>query len=195
MQRKEDLAKKSVRIVVRFGGSGARIAFRCSWRPLGAKSVKRRLHDLNSRGHAVDTACDAVEAKRNDASPTDPASPTGRSPTPTDRDARWRFRLAVGRKMIRSSRWGWDDGTRLRGGRDAMPQRRHLLLQEATASVNTFGRGRDFATEIHRLPEERRQLVFRVRREIAEGVYDTEDKLELALERMIDHVIDQDLED
>ena len=195
MQRKADETKKTRRPLVRFGGSSARIAFRCSWRPLGAKCSTRRLRLLNSRRLAVDTACVAVEALRSDASPTDQASESPRSPTLTDRDARWRIRLAVGRKMIRSSRWGWDDGTRQRGGRDAMPQRRHLLQAEATASVNMFGRSRDFATEIHRLPEERRQLVFRVRREIAEGVYDTEDKLELALERMIDRVIDQDLED
>ena len=94
--------------------------------------------------------------------------------------------------MIGYDRWGWDDGTHMRGGRWALSVRRHSLLAEATASVNTFGRSRDFATEIHRLPEERRQLVFRLRREIAEGVYDTEDKLEIALERMIDRVLGDD---
>jgi hypothetical protein len=94
--------------------------------------------------------------------------------------------------MIGYDRWGWDDGTHMRGGRWAMSIRRHSLEAEATASVSTFGGSRDFATEIHRLPEERRQLVFRLRREIAEGVYDTEDKLEIALERMIDRVIDDD---
>jgi hypothetical protein len=94
--------------------------------------------------------------------------------------------------MIGYDRWGWDDGTHMRGGRWAMSIRRHSLEAEATASVSTFGPSRDFATEIHRLPEERRQLVFRLRREIAEGVYDTEDKLEIALERMIDRVIDDD---
>ena len=94
--------------------------------------------------------------------------------------------------MIGYDRWGWDDGTHMRGGRWAMSIRRHPLEAEATASVSTFGGSRDFATEIHHLPEERRQLVFRLRREIAEGVYDTEDKLEIALERMIDRVIDDD---
>jgi negative regulator of flagellin synthesis FlgM len=42
------------------------------------------------------------------------------------------------------------------------------------------------ATEIHRLPEARRQLIFRIRREIAEGTYETSEKLEIALDRLID---------
>jgi len=96
--------------------------------------------------------------------------------------------------MIGYDRWGWDDGTPMRGGRFGWSLRRHPATAEATASVNTFGRSRDFATEIHRLPDERRQLVFRLRREIAEGVYDTDDKLEIALERMIDRVLGDDEE-
>jgi hypothetical protein len=50
----------------------------------------------------------------------------------------------------------------------------------------------DFAKEIHRLPECRRQLIFRLRRQIAEGTYATDEKLELALERMIDRVALED---
>jgi hypothetical protein len=94
--------------------------------------------------------------------------------------------------MIGYDRWGWDDGTHMRGGRWSLSLRRHPAIAEATASVSIFGRSRDFATEIHRLPDERRQLVFRLRREIAEGVYDTEDKLEIALERMVDRVLGDD---
>ena len=192
MKRKADVRKKTLLLLVRSGGSSARIAFVCSWRPLEAKCEARQDSPLNSQEVAVETASITADASRIEGAPIANAGQEQRSPPLTDKDARSRIRLAVGRKMIGSSRWGWDDGTRLRGGRDAVSQRRHLLNAEATASVNTVGGSRDFATQIHRLPEERRQLVFRVRREIAEGVYDTADKLEIALERMIDRVIGDD---
>lgn len=44
---------------------------------------------------------------------------------------------------------------------------------------------RNFAGEIHRLPEHRRELIFRVRRQLAEGVYEDEEKLEKAMERLM----------
>lgn len=43
---------------------------------------------------------------------------------------------------------------------------------------------RDFSKEIHRLPEERRQLIFRIRRQLAEGTYPIDDHWELALDRL-----------
>jgi hypothetical protein len=46
-----------------------------------------------------------------------------------------------------------------------------------------------FQREMSRLPEERRQLIFRIRRQIAEGTYETERKLELAVERMLESVV------
>jgi len=50
----------------------------------------------------------------------------------------------------------------------------------------------DTAQEIHNLPEPRRQLVYRIRRQIAEGTYETEAKLELALERMLGGLLGED---
>ncbi|MGL5096604.1 MAG: hypothetical protein ACRDD1_13505 [Planctomycetia bacterium] len=50
----------------------------------------------------------------------------------------------------------------------------------------------EFSREIHRLPESRRQLVFRVRREIAEGTYDDPAKLDKALDRLLERVLDLD---
>ena len=60
---------------------------------------------------------------------------------------------------------------------------------EVSSVTNKPGDQRDLAAEIHSLPESRRQQIFRIRREIAEGVYDTPDKLEIAVERMIDRVL------
>lgn len=47
----------------------------------------------------------------------------------------------------------------------------------------------DFAFQMQRLPEQRRQLIFRIRRQIAEGGYDEPRKLEFAFDRMLDRVI------
>ena len=47
----------------------------------------------------------------------------------------------------------------------------------------------DFAFQMQRLPEQRRQLIFRIRRQIAEGSYDDSRKLALAFDRMLDRVI------
>ena len=52
----------------------------------------------------------------------------------------------------------------------------------------------DFATGIHGLPEHRQQLVFRIRRQLAEGVYETQEKLDFAVERLFDELLDDDEE-
>ena len=59
-----------------------------------------------------------------------------------------------------------------------------------TKAVETTNAPMDFARAMHRLPEPRRQLIFRVRRQLAEGTYLTDEKLECALERMFDHLLD-----
>jgi hypothetical protein len=47
----------------------------------------------------------------------------------------------------------------------------------------------DFAFQMQQLPETRRQLIFRIRRQIAEGSYDDSRKFEIAFDRMLDRVI------
>jgi hypothetical protein len=90
--------------------------------------------------------------------------------------------------MIGYNRLGGDDDSCGRGGRFAQRSSCRLFLAEAALSVTDRERGRDFSAEIHRLPDDRRQLVFRVRREIAEGTYDTPEKLEIAVERLLDRL-------
>lgn len=48
--------------------------------------------------------------------------------------------------------------------------------------------------EIHNLPQHRRQLIFQVRRQIAEGTYETEEKLDLALDRLLLEFTDDDFD-
>ncbi len=43
-----------------------------------------------------------------------------------------------------------------------------------------------FASQIHQLADDRKQLIFRIRRQIAENRYDTPEKFDLALDRMLD---------
>lgn len=43
-----------------------------------------------------------------------------------------------------------------------------------------------FASQMHQIPEDRKQLIFRIRRQIAENRYDSPDKMRIALERMLD---------
>jgi hypothetical protein len=43
-----------------------------------------------------------------------------------------------------------------------------------------------FASQIHQLADDRKQLIFRIRRQIAENRYDTPDKFDIALDRMLD---------
>ena len=52
-----------------------------------------------------------------------------------------------------------------------------------------------WATELHELPLARQQLVMRIRRQLAEGSYPEEDALELALDRMMDDIISEELDD
>jgi hypothetical protein len=47
-----------------------------------------------------------------------------------------------------------------------------------------------FAARMHQLPEDRKQLIFRIRRQIAENSYDTPQKLEVAMERLFDTLAD-----
>lgn len=63
--------------------------------------------------------------------------------------------------------------------------RRYLL---ATSTVNEQPARIDFNAQMHQMPEERRRLIFRVRRQIAEGNYDTPDRWEAALDRLFDAV-------
>ena len=49
----------------------------------------------------------------------------------------------------------------------------------------------DLTKQIHSLPASRRQRVFRLRRLIAEGSYETAEKLELAVSRMFDRLEDE----
>jgi hypothetical protein len=92
--------------------------------------------------------------------------------------------------MIGYDRLGGDDGTQGRRGRRLWCSDRTLNpADEVLSPVSTIDRRRSLATDIHQLPEERRQLVFRVRREIAEGVYETPEKWELALDRLFESVL------
>lgn len=50
----------------------------------------------------------------------------------------------------------------------------------------------DNSSEIHALPPARRELVFRVRRQIAEGVYDTPAKWDAALDKLCGALADRD---
>ncbi len=86
--------------------------------------------------------------------------------------------------MVSSNRFGGNGDAGERGGRWQSLRRFRSPTLELATSVNDRTRG--LSADIHRLPEARRQLIFRVRREIAEGTYDTDDKLEIALERMLD---------
>ena len=53
---------------------------------------------------------------------------------------------------------------------------------------------RSFSSELHTLPEHRQRLLFRVRRQLAEGAYESPEKLEAALSRMCGGLFD-DLDD
>ena len=85
--------------------------------------------------------------------------------------------------MLGYHRFGGNDGAGERGDRPSL-WRERWINPELVSSVNDAGSGRDLSAEIHRLPERRRQLVFRIRRQIAEGTYETPDKLEMALDRL-----------
>ena len=86
--------------------------------------------------------------------------------------------------MVSSNRFGGNGDSGERGGRWPSQRRFRKTNLERATSVNDRTRG--LSADVHRLPEARRQLIFRVRREIAEGTYDTDDKLEIAMERMLE---------
>lgn len=46
--------------------------------------------------------------------------------------------------------------------------------------------------QFHHLPEQRRQLIFQVRRQIAEGTYDTEEKFQLAFDELLRDVLEDE---
>lgn len=81
---------------------------------------------------------------------------------------------------LESSQFWWQETV---GGRLS-----NLTLK---APVEDIQATRDFSSEMHRLPEQRRQLIFRIRRQIAEGTYDSERKLEVALDRMFDAIAEE----
>jgi hypothetical protein len=89
-------------------------------------------------------------------------------------------RLPENEPSLESSQFWWQETV---GGRLS-----NLTLK---APVEDIQATRDFSCEMHRLPEQRRQLIFRIRRQIAEGTYDTERKLDVALDRMFDAIVDE----
>jgi hypothetical protein len=60
------------------------------------------------------------------------------------------------------------------------------------ATVDEVNMHRDFAQQLYDLPSARRQLIFRIRRQIIEGTYETDKKLQYALDRMVDTLEDAD---
>lgn len=58
------------------------------------------------------------------------------------------------------------------------------VMDEAPVKKNSYAP--TFSAGMHQLPDHRKQLIFRIRRQIAENTYDTPDKLKAALERMFD---------
>lgn len=95
--------------------------------------------------------------------------------------------------MVHSSRFdfdgfassNWSDTTNNEDAEIELLHRKYIL---ATTIVNERPARTDFNVEMHRMPEARRQLIFRVRRQIAEGTYDTPDRWESALDRLFDAV-------
>lgn len=73
-----------------------------------------------------------------------------------------------------------DDGVARRNGRS--PSWHPATVEESTVH-------KDFVKEIYRLPVERRQLVFSIRRQLREGTYDLEGKLPGALSKAIDSIL------
>lgn len=98
--------------------------------------------------------------------------------------------------MLHSDRLNWRKDSDPARAANPLDGRRGLWLDSelrpATtwqkATVDDNSRQPNFAKELHRLPEARRQLIFRIRRQIAEGTYDEERRFELALGRLIDTV-------
>lgn len=85
--------------------------------------------------------------------------------------------------MVDSSRFAWG------GVEPREPCWRNRRNRAIGVAKNA--NARDFDKEIHRLPPQRRELVFRLRRQLAEGTYDVDSRLALAVSRMIDRVADE----
>jgi hypothetical protein len=64
----------------------------------------------------------------------------------------------------------------------------HLAIEPQIDSAEKAAAALAFSAQIHQLPEDRKQLIFRIRRQIAENRYDSDEKLDLALDRMIDQL-------
>ena len=58
------------------------------------------------------------------------------------------------------------------------------VMDETPVKTNSYAPM--FSAGMHQLPDHRKQLIFRIRRQIAENTYDTPDKLKAALERMFE---------
>lgn len=93
--------------------------------------------------------------------------------------------------MVHSDRLPWDEqpplDSSLFGWNGDVGGRLGKLLKAPVDDLQTTP---NFSAEMHRLPEQRRQLIFRIRRQIAEGSYDSDKKLELAFDRMLDAIVD-----
>lgn len=91
--------------------------------------------------------------------------------------------------MVHSNRFGMEADDASNGQRGPTSGRRAKpLFQVGGVPHMPFS----FEREIHHLPEDRRQLIFRVRRQIAEGTYDTPAKFELAIERLLERLEGRD---
>lgn len=91
--------------------------------------------------------------------------------------------------MLSSSRFDFDQWAASEHGFDEVEMElRHQHFRLATSTVNERPARIDFGAQIHQLAESRRQLIFRVRRQIAEGNYDTPERWEAALDRLFEAV-------
>ena len=96
-----------------------------------------------------------------------------------------------GRKMVQSRRWG---GAELDDSADALVDLPSAAEARVTDETSMQPRVNDqsaprFNAELHALPEKRRQLIFRIRRQIAEGTYDTPERFDAAIDRLFDRVL------
>lgn len=57
-----------------------------------------------------------------------------------------------------------------------------------TNRVEELDQAKSVSPRWHQIPEDRKQLIFRIRRQIAENTYDTPEKLDRALERLLDSI-------
>lgn len=85
---------------------------------------------------------------------------------------------------------GFDHSDNQRGSSRIRPYNRIDTLDGTKITLEQSDGGipgrMGFAARMHQLPEDRKHLIFRIRRQIAENNYDTAEKLEIAVERMFD---------